>query len=47
MTWIRTVPLAEASERLLQALATKQAFYPMCRQASTAFTTWPCTSVRR
>jgi hypothetical protein len=28
MTWIRTVPLSEASERLLQALAAQQALYP-------------------
>ena len=28
MTWIRTVPLSEASERLLQALAAQQVLYP-------------------
>jgi hypothetical protein len=28
MTWIRTVPLSEAGERLLQALAAQQALYP-------------------
>jgi hypothetical protein len=28
MTWIRTVPLSEASERLLQALEANQALYP-------------------
>ena len=28
MTWIRTVPLSEADERLLQALAAQQALYP-------------------
>jgi hypothetical protein len=28
MTWIRTVPLAEADERLLLALAQQQALYP-------------------
>src|SRR5271165_3527072 len=28
MTWIRTVPLSEASEQLLQALASQQALYP-------------------
>jgi hypothetical protein len=28
MTWIRTVPLAEADDRLLAALAAQQALYP-------------------
>jgi hypothetical protein len=28
MTWIRTVPLSEAGERLLQALAAQQSLYP-------------------
>jgi hypothetical protein len=28
MTWIRTVPLAEAGERLRQALTAQQALYP-------------------
>jgi hypothetical protein len=28
MTWIRTIPLSEANERLLQALAAQQALYP-------------------
>ena len=28
MTWIRTVPLAEGGERLVQALAAQRAFYP-------------------
>jgi hypothetical protein len=28
MTWIRTVPLSEASERLLKALADQQMLYP-------------------
>jgi len=28
MTWIRTVPLAEADERLAQALASQRALYP-------------------
>jgi hypothetical protein len=28
MTWIRTVPLAEADARLRQALAAQQALYP-------------------
>jgi hypothetical protein len=28
MTWIRTVPLSEADERLLKALADQQVLYP-------------------
>jgi hypothetical protein len=28
VTWIRTVPLSEADDRLLQALAAQQALYP-------------------